>query len=287
MDKTDRLIIYISGKDQKGIVASVSDYLYRRSLNITELDQFNDPFSENFFMRLEFSSEKSDVDLEDFRNSFSKEVINKFNLDWEIKRTQSVTPIIIMASLADHCLNDLLYRIQSNDLNAVVKAIVSNHEQLKERAEQYNIPFYFLPVTDLNRQDQEQKVIRIYKETKSELLVLARYMQMLSDETTSFFKGKAINIHHSFLPGFKGGKPYHQAYTRGVKMIGATAHYITNDLDEGPIIDQEVIKVNHSMNPEKLIFMGKYIESLVLTRAVRLHLDKRVFLNHGRTVVFD
>ena len=287
MKKTDRLIIYISGKDQKGIVASVSDYLYRRSFNITELDQFNDPFSENFFMRLEFSSEKSDVDLEDFRNSFSKEVINKFNLDWEIKRTQSVTPIIIMASLADHCLNDLLYRIQSNDLNAVVKAIVSNHEQLKERAEQYNVPFYFLPVTDLNRQDQEQKMIQIYKETKSELLVLARYMQILSKETTSFFKGKAINIHHSFLPGFKGGKPYHQAYTRGVKMIGATAHYITNDLDEGPIIDQEVIKVNHSMNPEKLIFMGKYIESLVLTRAVRLHLDKRVFLNHGRTVVFD
>ena len=287
MKKTDRLIIYISGKDQKGIVASVSDYLYRRSFNITELDQFNDPFSENFFMRLEFSSEKSDVDLEDFKNSFSNEVINKFNLDWEIKRTQSVTPIIIMASLADHCLNDLLYRIQSNDLNAVVKAIVSNHEQLKERAEQYNIPFYFLPVTDLNRQDQEQKMIQIYKETKSELLVLARYMQILSDETTSFFKGKAINIHHSFLPGFKGGKPYHQAYTRGVKMIGATAHYITNDLDEGPIIDQEVIKVNHSMNPEKLIFMGKYIESLVLTRAVRLHLDKRVFLNHGRTVVFD
>jgi formyltetrahydrofolate deformylase len=287
VDKTDRLIIYISGKDQKGIVASVSDYLYRRSFNITELDQFNDPFSENFFMRLEFSSENSNIDLEDFKISFSKEVINKFNLYWEIKLTQSVTPIIVMASLADHCLNDLLYRIQSNDLNAVVKAIVSNHEQLKERAEQYNIPFYFVPVTDLNRQEQEQKVIRIYKETKSELLVLARYMQILSDETTSFFKGKAINIHHSFLPGFKGGKPYHQAYTRGVKMIGATAHYITNDLDEGPIIDQEVIKVNHSMNPEKLIFMGKYIESLVLTRAVRLHLDKRVFLNHGRTVVFD
>ena len=139
----------------------------------------------------------------------------------------------------------------------------------------------------MNRLEQEKKLIEIYKKNKSELLVLARYMQVLSDETTDFFKGKAINIHHSFLPGFKGGKPYHQAYTRGVKMIGATAHYITSDLDEGPIIDQEVIKVNHSMNHEKLIFMGKYIESLVLTRAVRLHLDQRVFLNDGRTVVFD
>ena len=168
-----------------------------------------------------------------------------------------------------------------------MKAVISNHETLKQSVELHNIPFYYLPVTDLNRQQQEKELIEIYKKSKSELLVLARYMQVLSEETTKFFKGKAINIHHSFLPGFKGGKPYHQAYTRGVKMIGATAHYITSDLDEGPIIDQEVIKVNHSMNPEKLIFMGKYIESLVLTRAVRLHLDQRVFLNDGRTVVFD
>ena len=227
------------------------------------------------------------MDIEEFNISFSKKVINKFNLKWEIKPSQSITPIIIMASLADHCLNDLIYRIKSKELNAEVKAVVSNHETLKQSVELHGIPFYYLPITDLNRLEQEKKLIEIYKKNKSELLVLARYMQVLSDETTDFFKGKAINIHHSFLPGFKGGKPYHQAYTRGVKMIGATAHYITSDLDEGPIIDQEVIKVNHSMNPEKLIFMGKYIESLVLTRAVRLHLDQRVFLNDGRTVVFD
>tara|TARA_Y100001960_G_scaffold24189_1_gene21361 strand:- start:5179 stop:6042 length:864 start_codon:yes stop_codon:yes gene_type:complete len=285
--KTDRLIIYISGKDQKGIVASVSDYLYRRSFNITELDQFNDPFSESFFMRLEFSYENTVLDIEEFNISFSKEVTNKLNLNWEIKPSQNITPIIIMVSLADHCLNDLIYRIKSKELNAEVKAVISNHETLKQSVELHNIPFYYLPVTDLNRQQQEKELIEIYKKSKSELLVLARYMQVLSEETTKFFKGKAINIHHSFLPGFKGGKPYHQAYRRGVKMIGATAHYITSDLDEGPIIDQEVIKVNHSMNPEKLIFMGKYIESLVLTRAVRLHLDQRVFLNDARTVVFD
>ncbi len=287
MKNNNRLILYISGKDQKGIVASVSSYLYGKSLNITELNQFNDPFSENFFMRLEFTDQNLNLDLQEFNKSFSNEVTDKFNLRWEIKHSERVTPIIIMASLADHCLNDLLYRIQIKELNAEVKAVISNHNRLKEQVEQYNVPFHYIPVDDSNREEQEQKLIQIYKNTGSELLVLARYMQILSDETCTFFKENAINIHHSFLPGFKGSKPYHQAYTRGVKMIGATAHYITTKLDEGPIIDQEVIKVDHAMSPEKLIFMGKYIESLVLTRAVRLHLDKRVFLNHGRTVIFD
>ena len=284
------LILTISCYDRPGIVAEVTKFLFNNRFNIVESGQFNDKYTNNFFMRTEFQlHDKNDTFSENsfnnLKDKFESEVAKNIGMAWDITYAEEKVPTLILISKEDHCLNSILSKI--NSINISIKGIISNHEIHKKSVEQKNIDFYYLPVNKENKQSQEKEILKIYKYTGSKLIVLARYMQILSEDTCKLIEGNAINIHHSFLPGFKGAKPYHQAQKRGVKIIGATAHYVTSDLDEGPIIEQETLRVNHSMPIEKLIEMGKDIESTVLSKAVQLHCEKRVFLNNNKTVIFE
>ena len=284
------LILTISCNDKPGIVAEVTKFLFNNRFNIVESGQFNDKYTDNFFMRTEFQlHDKNDTFSENsfnnLKDKFESEVAKNIGMAWDITYAQEKIPALILISKEDHCLNSILSKI--NNINMSIKGVISNHEIHKKSVEQKGIDFYYLPVNKKNKQSQEKEILKIYNSTGSKLIVLARYMQILSENTCKSIEGNAINIHHSFLPGFKGAKPYHQAQKRGVKIIGATAHYVTSDLDEGPIIEQETLRVNHSMPIEKLIEMGKDIESIVLSKAVQLHCEKRVFLNNNKTVIFE
>ena len=284
------LILTISCNDRPGIVAEVTKFLFNNRFNIVESGQFNDKYTDNFFMRTEFQlHDKNDTFSEnsfnDLKDKFESEVAKNTGMAWDITYAEEKIPALILISKEDHCLNSILSKI--NSINISIKGIISNHEIHKKSVEQKGIDFYYLPINKEDKQSQEKEILKIYKSTGSKLIVLARYMQILSENTCKLIEGNAINIHHSFLPGFKGAKPYHQAQKRGVKIIGATAHYVTSDLDEGPIIEQETLRVNHSMPIEKLIEMGKDIESIVLSKAVQLHCEKRVFLNNNKTVIFE
>jgi formyltetrahydrofolate deformylase len=213
-------------------------------------------------------------------------VATRLDMNWQFHEPQERTSVLIMVSKFDHCLDDLLYRCRTGDLHMRVTAVVSNHEDLRSLVERENIPFVYLPVDTDNKAAQEVEVLKLMEETVAELVILARYMQILSNETSQILAGKCINIHHSFLPGFKGARPYHQAYDRGVKVIGATAHYVTSDLDEGPIIEQMVTRVDHNHTPEKLVRVGRDNESMALAKAVKYHIERRVFLDGSKTVVF-
>lgn len=277
-------ILKLSCKDQVGIVAKIASILASYNCNIVESKQFTDQENNNFFIRQSFTL-PSDVQINKLEGALillSNELNGVFVLS-EIKKPFNT---VLLVSKFDHCLNDLLFRVKNNSLNVNVKAIISNHENSKEIAKFSNIPFYFLPVDKSNKLDQEKKIITIIDKNDIQLIVLARYMQILSEDFTSMFQGKIINIHHSFLPSFKGSKPYHQAFERGVKVIGATAHYVTKDLDEGPIIEQDTQVVDHEMMPDDLVSMGQDIETRVLYRALKAHSESRVFLNGKRTVVF-
>lgn len=278
--KTNNYILSLSCADAKGIVAAVSTYLTSIGGFITEAAQFGDPFTNKFFLRIEFSCPKS---MNDINKGFAP-IAKKFKMDVDIHDKAKKQKILIAVSKASHCLSHLLHKWEIGALNADIAGVVSNHTDLKKWAERFGIKFYHLPIK--NKKEQEKKLLELYKKTDSELLVLARYMQILSNDTCKELEGHAINIHHSFLPGFKGAKPYHQAYDRGVKIIGATAHYITRDLDEGPIIEQEVTRVDHNDRPESLKLTGEDIESQVLYRAVKWHLEHRVILNGKKTVIF-
>ena len=277
-------ILKLSCKDQVGIVAKIASILASYNCNIVESKQFTDQENNNFFIRQSFTL-PLDVEIKSLDSALvilSKELNGNFTLS-DIKKSLNT---VILVSKFDHCLNDLLFRVRNNALNVNVKAIVSNHENSREIAKFANIPFYFLPVNKSNKLDQEKKIKTIIDENDIQLIVLARYMQILSEGFTDIFQGKVINIHHSFLPSFKGAKPYHQAFERGVKVIGATAHYVTKDLDEGPIIEQDTQIVDHEMMPDDLVSMGQDIETRVLYRALKAHSESRVFLNGKRTVVF-
>jgi len=284
------LILTISCSDKPGIVAEVTKFLFNNGFNILESGQFNDKYTDNFFMRTKFQlHDKNDTFSEnsfsDLKDKFDSEVAKKIGMAWDMTYAEEKIPALILISKEDHCLNSILSKI--NNINISIKGVISNHEIHKKTVEQKGIDFYYLPVNKENKQIQEKEILKIYNSTDSKLIVLARYMQILSQDICKAVEGNAINIHHSFLPGFKGAKPYHQAQKRGVKIIGATAHYVTNDLDEGPIIEQETLRVSHSMSIEKLIEMGKDIESIVLSKAVQLHCEKRVFLNNNKTVIFE
>ncbi len=273
-----KYILTLSCPDTIGIVAEVSGFLAADKCNILESAQFNDIANNKFFMRVVFAApEKFDI------ASFEKTGA-KFNMEWEINDAASKTRVLIMVSRAGHCLNHLLHRKRIGTLNIEVPAVVSNHDTLRDMAEWHKIPFHHLPVD--NKKEQEAKILQLVEDLDIDLVVLARYMQILSPELSARLKGRAINIHHSFLPSFKGAKPYYQAFERGVKIIGATAHYVTDALDEGPIIDQEVIRVDHTYAPEQLISAGSDIENLVLARAVQYHIEHRVLLNGNKTIVF-
>ena len=281
---SEPLVLTLSCADRPGITARVTSFLFERGGNILEAQQFNDRLSDAFFMRVEF--DPGEASREMIRTEFAP-IAAEHGMDWKLALRDRPRRVLIMVSKFDHCLADLLYRWRIGELPMEPVAIISNHPRAAiEHTHLGDIPFHHLPVTSGEKSAQEAKVRAIAEESEAELVVLARYMQILSDEQAAHFSGRCINIHHSFLPGFKGAKPYHQAYERGVKMIGASAHYVTADLDEGPIIHQDVEPISHADTPDQLVRKGRDIESRVLAEAVRLHLEDRVLLNGQRTVVF-
>jgi len=278
------LILTLGCADRPGITARVTGFLFERGGNILEAQQFNDQEGGAFFMRVAFDPGAAGRD--ELRTDFTA-LADEFGMKWTLARRDRPRRVLLMVSKFDHCLADLLYRWRIGELPMDPVAIVSNHSrEAISHTHIGEIPFHHLPVTAETKAAQEAQVRAIAEEAQAELVVLARYMQILSDEQAAHFAGRCINIHHSFLPGFKGARPYHQAHARGVKMIGATAHYVTADLDEGPIIHQDVEPITHADSPDELVRKGRDIESRVLAEAVRLHLEDRVLLNGARTVVF-
>ncbi|CDH45529.1 formyltetrahydrofolate deformylase [Candidatus Contendibacter odensensis] len=277
-----RYILTIACPDQVGIVAAVSNTLAAHHGNIVESSQFSDTESGRFFMRLVFDL---DAATEPMLLAEFTPLAQHFGMEWHLYDSRRRPRVMLLVSTAEHCLNDLLYRHRTGALLMDITAIVSNHRELAHLAEWHAIPYHYLPVTAATKPEQERQILERVEQTGTELVVLARYMQILSPELCRALAGRAINIHHSFLPGFKGAKPYHQAYTRGVKLIGATAHFVTANLDEGPIIEQEVERVDHAQTPEQLAAVGRDIENIVLARAIHYHLERRVFLNGSKTVV--
>ncbi|MDH4763212.1 formyltetrahydrofolate deformylase [Pseudomonas sp. SORGH_AS199] len=286
METLPTYILNVSCPATSGIVAAVSTYLARNNCYIAEMAQFDDDFTERFFMRTVFRfNPGASTGIEALRDGFAA-VAADFAMQWALYSTARPTRVLLMVSKFDHCLTDLLYRHQKGELPMEITAIVSNHLDLRPMAEREGIRFVYLPVTKDSKRQQELELLRLVEETGTELVVLARYMQILSNELCQELAGRAINIHHSFLPGFKGAKPYHQAFERGVKLIGATAHYVTSDLDEGPIIEQEVQRVDHGYRPEDLVAIGRDTETVALYKAVKYHIERRLFLNGNRVVVF-
>lgn len=281
----NRYILTLSCRGTRGIVAAVSGFLASNSGFIIESAQFGDASTGHFFLRIEFSLENGSV-AENLRTKFDCEVAEKFSMQWEMVEKSRKIRTLIMVSKFGHCLNDLLYRYKTGQLAVEIPAIISNHRDFEQLAQWHEIPYFHLPVSPKNKEEQEDKILKIIDEQKIDLLVLARYMQILSPNLCGKLAGRAINIHHSFLPSFKGAKPYFQAFDRGVKLIGATAHYVTNDLDEGPIIEQEVARVDHTHQPEDLEAIGRDTECAVLARAIKYHSEHRVLLNGRKTVVF-
>jgi len=282
----DHYILTISCPDAVGIVAAVAGLLAVENLFITESHHFGDPDTARFFMRTVFHPvEANAFGQRNFAAKFEP-VARRFAMEWRLHNVGVRPSFLLMVSRADHCLDDLLYRHRTGALQIHIPAIVSNHLDLAPLAQQHRIPFFHIPAAHDNKVEAERRLLELVEDTKAEFVVLARYMQVLSDETCRALAGRAVNIHHSFLPSFKGAKPYHQAHERGVKLIGATAHFVTSDLDEGPIIEQRVEPVTHTTTVEQMIAAGRDVEALVLARAVAALAGRRVFLNGKRTVVF-
>lgn len=277
-------ILTLSCPDKPGIVHAITGVLASRSVNILDLSQFSDPVSSRFFMRVHFGP--TDLEPSELRAPFDA-LVPELQMTYDIRAAIEKTKVLVMVSKIGHCLNDLLFRARAGQLPIEIALIVSNHDEFADMAETYGVPFKHLPVTKETKQAQEKEVLRLVKEHEIELVVLARYMQVLSPTLCEAMSGRIINIHHSFLPSFKGARPYHQAYERGVKIIGATAHFVTADLDEGPIIEQRIERVDHSMGPAQLTREGSNVECQVLAAAVGWYANRRVFLNGSKTVVFN
>jgi formyltetrahydrofolate deformylase len=276
------LVLTLSCPDRPGIVHAVSGFLAERGSNILDSQQYGSPVSQRFFMRVHV---ESPTDAATLTEQFHL-VAERFGMSWQLHDTTEQPGVVVMVSRQGHCLNDLLYRWRNGFLPGEPRAVVSNHRDLEPFVTSYGVPFRHLPITPETRADREADLLEIVRETGSELLVLARYMQVLSPAMCEAMTGRIINIHHSFLPSFAGGRPYDQAFERGVKLIGATAHYATPDLDDGPIIEQEVARVTHQQGPQQLTAVGRDLECVALARAVRWHLQRRVLLDGQRTVVF-
>jgi formyltetrahydrofolate deformylase len=286
-------ILTLTCPDQRGIVHAVASFLLVTGCSIVDSQQYGDPDTRVFFMRVHFRAQEPGVDLTALANGFAATGAS-FHMQWQIHEAAARMPMMIMVSKFGHCLNDLLFRHASGALPVRIPLVVSNHDDFRPMVEGYGIEFVHLPVDkskdrgadQAGRAAQEARLLELVREHDIELVVLARYMQVLSDEVCKALAGRIINIHHSFLPSFKGAKPYHQAHERGVKIIGATAHYVTADLDEGPIIEQDVVRVGHGMTPEQFVAAGRDVESRVLSRAVAWHAEHRVLPGSRRTVVF-
>jgi formyltetrahydrofolate deformylase len=277
-------ILTMSCPQRPGIVHAVTAFLFEHGCDIVEHQQFDDPIRGALFLRTEVVS-AGDADVAQLSSAFGTLVAEEFEMDFTLT-DDSPQRVLVMVSKLGHCLNDLIFRWRAGSLNADLVAVVSNHEDLRPMADAADLPFFHVPVTPESKPQAEQRLLDIVDEYRADVVVLARYMQVLSDNLCLKLLGRAINIHHSFLPGFKGAKPYHQAYDRGVKLVGATAHYVTPDLDEGPIIEQEVIRIDHTFDPRALATVGRDAEAVALARAVKWHSERRVMLNERSTVVF-
>lgn len=283
---TQQFILTLSCPNRPGIVAGVSTFLFEQGCNILEAQQFDDTESGRFFMRVVFNVVEGEIREADIRAGFTA-IAQSFGLTWTLRDKAEKRRVLLLASKFDHCLADLLYRWRIGEIPMEIVGIVSNHPLSTYAHLDFDgIPFHHLPITKDSKMEQEAEVWRIFQTSGAEVAVLARYMQVLSDGLTAKLSGRCINIHHSFLPGFKGAKPYHQAHIRGVKLMGATAHYVTSDLDEGPIIEQDVERISHQDSPDDLVRKGRDIERRVLARALAWHLQDRVILNGHKTVVF-
>lgn len=285
MSNTRRYTLSLSCPDQVGIVAAVSGFMAEHQGWITEANHHADENSQRFFMRQEVLAESLDIDFETLNTKFEV-LAKKFNMDWQISDSAQKKRVVIMVSKQEHCLYDLLARWQSKELDIDIPCVISNHDTFKGFVEWHGIPFHHVPVTPDNKFDAYAKVMSLFEKAQGDVMVLARYMQILSPEMCEKYPGQIINIHHSFLPSFVGAKPYHQAFARGVKLIGATCHYVTSELDQGPIIEQDVIRIDHSDTPDDMVRYGKDIEKTVLARGLRYHLEDRVVTHGNKTVVF-
>jgi len=283
MERTYRLVV--SCPDRTGIVAKVSNFLATYNGWITEASYHADQQNGWFFMRNEVKASSIPFSVEDFKTAFQP-IANEYSMNWSISDSDAKKRVVLMVSKESHCLADLLHRWHSKELNAEIVAVISNHDDLRRMVEWHDIPYHHVPVDPKNKVPAFDEVNKLVDSYQTDLVVLARYMQILPAELCELYSGRVMNIHHSFLPSFAGAKPYHQAYDRGVKLIGATCHYVTQDLDEGPIIDQDVIRISHSDSIEDMVRLGKDAEKNVLARGLRLHLEDRVIIHENKTVVF-
>ncbi len=281
----DKFILTLSCLDRPGLVADVSSLLASAGCNIISSDQYGDSESGQFFMRVAFCPINIAINCTELKTLFSP-LAEKFKMEWDIHDANKPQRVLIMVSKFDHCLMDLLYRKERGALPMDVRAVVSNHKDSYKLSASYDVPYHHWPVTKENKLEQEEKLLKLIDDEQIDLIVLARYMQVLSNKACQKLAGKVINIHHSFLPSFKGAAPYQQAYKKGVKLIGATAHYVTADLDEGPIIEQNVARVNHAMSANDLVTTGRDVERVTLAEALKQHLEQRVLLNGNKTIVF-
>ncbi len=279
-------ILLINSPDRKGLVAAVGDFLYRHNANITHADQHRDNESGLFLMRVEWDLRDFTLDIVEFKDQFAP-IAEKYEMRWRLKLSSQRQRLAIFVSHYDHCLADLLYRHQSGELNCDIPLIASNHPHAQKLAEFYRIPFHHIQVEKDDKAAAETRQLTLLRENGIDLIVLARYMQILSPDFVKHYPQQIINVHHSFLPAFSGARPHHRAFARGVKLIGATSHYVTDELDEGPIIEQDVIRISHRDQLGDLVQKGRDLEKMVLSRAVRWHIEHRILLYAGKTVIFD
>jgi len=279
-------VLLLSCPDRKGVVAGVAGFIYQHGGNILHADEHGDRDSNTFLMRVEFDPAELDLPLSDFSQQFT-EIAKQFEMQWRVALSDVRPRVAILVSKYDHCLVDLLYRHQSGELTCDIACVISNHSESQSVAEFYRVPFYLVPVTKQDKPAAERQIRSLLERQAVDLIVLARYMQILSPEFVNAYPQKIINIHHSFLPAFVGAKPYHQAFERGVKLIGATSHYVTEVLDDGPIIEQDVVRVSHRDSVDDIVQKGRDLEKVVLSRAVRWHIENRVLLYGNKTVVFE
>jgi formyltetrahydrofolate deformylase len=281
-----RITILINCKDKKGIIATTTNFIHNNNGNIVYIDQYVDRENEVFFMRLESEFKKETFSLDAFKDQFDNALAKQFNFSWQVYADEKKPRVALFVSKYDHCLYDILGRYSSGELNAEIPCIISNHMDLKPIANSFNIDFHHIPVTKDNKAEAETKQLELLKKENIELIVLARYMQIIPASIIKNYPNRIINIHHSFLPAFIGAKPYHSAYKRGVKIIGATSHYVTEELDAGPIIEQDVARVTHTHAINDLVVIGRDLEKIVLARALKLHLNRKTMVYNNKNVIF-
>jgi formyltetrahydrofolate deformylase len=287
MENTDTAILLVYCNDQQGLVHRITEFLDNNNANIVALDQHVDHVEGVFFMRIEWDLERFLIPRDKISDYFQTQIAARYDMKWSLFFSSEVPRMALFVSKMDHCLFDILARYQAGEWNVHIPLIISNHETLRPVAERFGIPFHYIPITKETKAEQEKIEMDLLKKNKVEYVVLARYMQVISEDFIKAFPNKIINIHHSFLPAFPGAKPYHSAYKRGVKIIGATSHYVTTDLDEGPIIEQDVTRISHRDTIENLVRKGRDLEKIVLSRAIYLHLRRKVLVYQNKTIIFQ